>query len=187
MRPGRREDVKICTRLLRPPASWRLRVQDSGSTCSIIPKWSFMVLSLIWRESSFPQVKLHSECWEPSSAVEKALECFSTFKPRLPYQAHQSVFKKYKCLTNLPRKNKSSQPPQRLDNFIFIVWSWVGPPELGFLKRPSPSPQSPALPLQWVWSKQEESRAAEPRGIKLKQQICFLASLLNTFRVFKAL
>lgn len=177
--------VKVCWR----PASWRLIFQDSASVRSIIPKRSsFLVLSLIWRESSLPQVKLRSEHWESSSVVEKALECFSTFKPGLPYQVHQSVFKKYKCLTNLPRKNKSSQPPQRLDNLIFIVWSWVGPPALGFLKRPSPSPQSlQARPLQPVWSKREESRAAEPRGIKLKQQICFLASLLNMLGVFKAL
>lgn len=61
---------------------------------------------------------------------------------------------------------------------------WVPCP--GFLKRPSPSWQFPGLPLQWTWSKGKENRAAEPRGIKLKQQICFLASLLNTFRVFKA-
>lgn len=62
---------------------------------------------------------------------------------------------------------------------------WVPCP--GFLKRPSPSWQFPGLPLQWTWSKGKENRAAEPRGIKLKQQICFLASLLNMFRVFKAL
>ena len=78
--------------------------------------------STVWSPAlEFIDAKLHSECWEPSPVVEKALECFSTFKPGLPYQVHQSVFKKYKCLTNLPRKNKSSQPPQRLDNFIFIV------------------------------------------------------------------
>lgn len=124
----------------------------------------FMVLSFTWKESSFLQVKLHNECWEPSSAVEKALECFSTFKPGLPYQVHQSIFKKYKCLTNLPRKNKSSQPPQRLDNFIFIVWSWVGPPELGFLKRPSPSLHR----LQACHSSERDQRQrkAKPRSLE---------------------
>lgn len=111
--------------------------------CSVNPNGPFTVFSLLWRESSFPQVKLRNECWEPSSTVEKPLECFSTFKPGASLSSSSKhFFFKYKCFTNLPRKNKSSQPPQRLDNFLFIVWSWVGPPELGFLKRPSPSPNS---------------------------------------------
>lgn len=85
-----------------------------------------MGLSLIWRASSLPQDRFCGEHWKPSWAMENVLNLFPAFKPGLPYQVHQSFFfffkkKKCKCLTNLLRKNKSSQSPQRLDNFIFIV------------------------------------------------------------------
>lgn len=111
------------------------------------PQTVLMVLSLVWRASSFPQVRLGSECHEPSWAMEKLQNLFPHSNQSFLIKFIKAFFKKYKCLTNFLRKNKSSQPPQRFDNFIFIVWSWAGPPELGFLKRPSPSLQFPGLPL----------------------------------------
>lgn len=150
-----------------------------------------MGLSLIRRASSLPQDRFCGEHWKPSWATGNVPNLFSAFKPGLPYQVHQSFFffflrkKNVNVLPICPgRINLHSHLKGLTTLFSLCRAGWVPCP--GFLKRPSPSRQFPGLPLQWTWSKGKENRAAEPRGIKLKQQICFLASLLNTFRVFKA-
>lgn len=75
--------------------------------------------------------------------------------------------KKCKCLTNLPRKNKSSQPPQRLDNFIFIVWSWVGPlPRLPKETQPFLAVSRPATPVSMIKGEGKPSRWASRNKAK---------------------